>query len=149
MDSPQPLSPSPPRHLHGGVEGAGNEGEMLSLGEGAWGGRCSRFCLSFSFSELILIGNKLNSFSQSWACFVPDSNWWVISLSLSWPIWAFPSYCLPDVLLRRGNERAAECAPGSQPRSTHCSPTATWPHSQSCSLQGMVSELQPQSNTKI
>lgn len=66
--------------LQRGGEGVGNEGEWWNWAKGSGE---EGLLVSVSLSKLILIGNKLNSFSTSWVCFVPDNNWWVISLSLS------------------------------------------------------------------
>lgn len=56
--------------------------------------------------------------SQSQVCFIHDTNQWVISLFLSWPM-NFSIIFSPPVLLRRGSERVPGWAGGSQPRSLH------------------------------
>lgn len=56
--------------------------------------------------------------SLRWVWFANDSNCWVISLSFSW-LMCFSLHFCPSVQLRRESKRAAWCAAGVHPMSTH------------------------------
>lgn len=84
------------------------------------------FYLSLANSDLF--GNKLNSFSSSWACFDHDSCWWLIFACL--PLFLLTSpylHSVSPVELRRGVIEQLGWAPGVQ----------LWPtyHTMSCVCQ--------------
>lgn len=66
-----------------------------------WSWACKR-CVVYSFVLvsylLLLTGNKLNYLYPIRVCFTFDSNWWVISLSLPWPISFFTLFFIPSLL---------------------------------------------------
>lgn len=83
-DWQQPPFPSP---LHCSGWGGGQRSQewrsQTEPGKGQGRGRgYFNFCICFSLPESILIANKSNLFSSSQVCFVHDSKWQVISLSL-------------------------------------------------------------------
>lgn len=96
------------------IEESGREKLSWAWEEGE-GKNSFQFCLWFSASYSVLIGNKLLFPGQvSFAC---GSNRWQIYLSVFWPKRFF--LIVSPVLWRRNSERAARWASGSQLWSAH------------------------------
>ena len=76
MDSSQPTTPCPPCAGQGWGQRSRERSSEVEMGNRVVRGMCYFiFCLWFSPYKSISNGNKLNQFSQSWACFACDSNW--------------------------------------------------------------------------